>query len=52
MGDDVMKLQIERPYVEAMVDEFPALMALKEHCVSAIVRGAGQPAGGAELDFW
>lgn len=25
-----MKLQIERPYVEAMVDEFPALVALKE----------------------
>lgn len=25
-----MKLQIERPYVEAMVDEFPTLSALKE----------------------
>ena len=25
-----MKLQIEQPYVEAMVEEFPALATLKE----------------------
>lgn len=25
-----MKLQIERPYIEAMIDEFPDLIALKE----------------------
>lgn len=25
-----MRLQIERPYIEAMLDEFPALAALKE----------------------
>ena len=47
-----MKLQIERPYVEAMVDEFPALVALKEQLRfgNRIEVPVSQLAG-AELDF-
>jgi len=47
-----MKLQIERPYVEAMVDAFPALVALKEQLrfgnrIEVLV----SQLAGAELDF-
>lgn len=47
-----MKLQIEQPYVDAMVNEFPALVTLKEQLrFGNRIEVALSQLAGAELDF-